>query len=119
MNRRIAMGILMLLMLMGCAKKLPRADLGVDVYLHPEAATPDDVLLQAAIQKKIAESLPGRAGLVHVRSIDKVIFLSGSVASSDDRKKAIDAAQNIDLKIDGQAIKPAGEIHSERLVVTR
>jgi hypothetical protein len=119
MNRRIAIVILMLPMLTGCPKKLPRADLGVDVYLHPEAAGPDDVLLQAAIQKKIAESMPGRSGLVHVRSIDRVIFLSGSVASDDDRKKTLDAARNIDLKIDGQAIKPAGEIHSERLVVTR
>jgi hypothetical protein len=106
-------------MLVGCPKKLPRADLGVDLYLHPEAASVDDVLLQAAIRKKIADSLPGRAGLVHVRSIDKVIFLSGSVASDDDRKKALDAAQSIDLKIDGQPIKPAGEIHSERLLVTR
>ena len=118
MNSRIAtLLLLVLLTLAGCAKKLPRADLGVDVYLHPEAAGVDDVLLQAAIRKKIAESLPG--GAVHVRVIDKVIFLSGSVASDEDRVKAIDAAKNLDLRIDGQAIRPAGEVHAERLVTTR
>ena len=119
MNGRIATVFPLLLMLTGCAKTLPRADLGVDVYLHPEAASVDDILLQAAIQKKIGESLPGRAGLVHVRATDRIIFLSGSVASDDDRKKAIEVARNVDLKLDGKAIQPSGEIHSERLLVTR
>jgi hypothetical protein len=119
MNWRIATIILIFPMLVGCGNKLPRADFGVDIYLHPEAASVDDLLLQAAIQKKIAESLTGRAGLIHVRAIDKVIFLSGSVPFDDDLKKAIEAARNIDLKLDGKAIQPAGEIHSERLLVTR
>jgi osmotically-inducible protein OsmY len=119
MNWRIATVFPLLLMLTGCAKKLPRADLGVDVYLHPEAASVDDILLQAAIQKKIGDSLPGRAGLIHVRALDRMIFLSGSVASDDDLKKAIEAARNIDLKVDGKAIQPSGEIHSARLLVTR
>jgi hypothetical protein len=118
MNWRIATVFLILLTLVGCANKLPQADFGVDLYLHPEAANVDDLLLQAAIQKKIAESLAGRAGLVHVRSIDKVIFLSGSVNSEDDLKKAVAAARNIDLKVDGKAIQPSGEIHSERLLVS-
>jgi len=48
-----------------------------------------------------------------------IVFLSGSVASDDDRKKAIESARNIDLKVDGKAIQPSGEIHSERLLVTR
>jgi hypothetical protein len=117
MNWRIATVFPLLLMLTGCAKKLPRADLGVDVYLHPEAASVDDVLLQAAIQKKIGDSLPGRAGLVHVRAIDKVVFLSGSVASDGDLKKALEVVKNIDLKVDGTAIRPS-EIHSERLLVS-
>jgi hypothetical protein len=119
MNWRIATVGFILLMLVGCGNKLPQADFGVDIYLHPEAASVDDLILQAAIQKKIAESLAGRAGLVHVHAIDKVIFLSGSVASDDDLKKAVDAARTIDLKVDGKAIQPAGEIHSERLLVTR
>src|SRR6476646_9913230 len=119
MNWRIATVFPLLLLLTGCAKTLPRADLGVDVYLHPEAASVDDILLQAAIQKKIGDSLPGRAGLVHVRALDRIVFLSGSVASEDDLKKAIASAQNIDLKVDGKPIQPAGEIHSERLLVTR
>ena len=83
----------------------------MDVYLHPEAASVDDILLQAAIQKKIGDSLPGRSGLVHVRAVDRIVFLSGSVASEDDLKKAIASATNIDLKVDGKAIQPAGEIH--------
>jgi osmotically-inducible protein OsmY len=119
MNWRIATTFALLLLLTSCAKTLPRADLGVDVYLHPEAATVDDILLQAAIQKKIGESLPGRSGLVHVRAVDRIVFLSGSVATDDDLKKAIASASNIDLKIDGKPIQPAGEIHSERLLVTR
>ena len=119
MNWRIATVFPLLLMLTGCAKKLPEASLGVDVYLHPEAASVDDILLQAAIQKKIGDSLPGRAGLVHVRAVDRIVFLSGSVASDDDRKKAIESARNIDLKVDGKAIQPSDDVHSERLLVTR
>ena len=119
MNWRIATVFPLMLMLTGCAKKLPEASLGVDVYLHPEAASVDDILLQAAIQKKIGDSLPGRAGLVHVRAVDRIVFLSGSVASDDDRKKAIESATNIDLKVDGKAIQPSGDVHSERLLVTR
>ena len=119
MNWRIATLFPLLLMLTGCAKKLPEASLGVDVYLHPEAASVDDILLQAAIQKKIGDSLPGRTSLVHVRAVDKIVFLNGSVASDDDRKKAIESATNIDLKMDSKAIQPSREIHSERLLVTR
>jgi hypothetical protein len=109
---------LLVVLLAGCQKNPPRVDLGVDLYLHPEAASTDDVILQAAIRRKILEALAPKAGLVHVRVVDGVVFLSGSVPSDQDRKKADEIARTIDVRIDGKAIKPA-DVRLDRLLVAR
>ena len=86
MNWRIATVFPLLLMLTGCAKKLPEASLGVDVYLHPEAASVDDILLQAAIQKKIGDSLPGRAGLVTSRMAESRSRWGASITPASEQR---------------------------------
>lgn len=104
--------------LAACQKNPPRVDLGVDLYLHPETATAEDAILQAAIRRQIVEALKPNAGLVHVRVIDKIVFLSGSVASDQDRMKAETIARNIDVRVNGTAIQPT-DLHLERLQVAK
>ena len=96
----------LLLILVGCSQRPPRIDLGVDLYLHPEAASSDDAILQAAIRRRIVEELKPGGGLVHVSAIDRTIFLSGSVKSAEDREKAKAVAENIKILIDGKPLQP-------------
>jgi hypothetical protein len=100
---------------LGCPKK-PVVSLGVDLYLHPEASTPDDVMLQAAISKKIGTELAPHGGLVHVQVVESVVFLSGSVVSDGDRQKAHAIAQDINLSLDGVRIATKG-VHDDKLAV--
>jgi hypothetical protein len=109
--------VFLALLAVGCQKK-PVVNLGVDLYVHPEASTPDDILLQAAISKKIAKELAPNGGLVHVQVVESVVFLSGSVVSDGDRQKAEAIAQGIDLRLDGVRIETKG-VHADKLAVAR
>ena len=113
MIRRVAIPLL-LLTLVSCSQRPPRVDLAVDLYLHPEAAGSDDAILQAAIRKRIVEELKPNGGLVHVRVIDKTVFLSGSVRTEADRQKAKSIAEDIKILIDDTQLKP-GKVEIERL----
>ena len=117
MRRFIALP-LMLLTMISCSQRPPRIDLGVDLYLHPEAASSDDAILQAAIRKRIVEELRPNGGLVHVRVIDKTVFLSGSVKTDADRENAKSIAEKISIVIDGNPVKP-GRVEVERLMASR
>jgi hypothetical protein len=108
--------LLLVVPLAACRKNPPRVDLGVDLYFHPESAGIDDVILQAAIRRSIVEGLSPKAGLVHVRVVDGVVFLTGSVSSEQDRSKAGEIARTIDIRIDGKQIKPA-EVRLDRLEI--
>jgi hypothetical protein len=110
--------LLLLLTLVGCRKNPPRVDLGVDLYLHPESAGVDDVILQAAIRRSILEGLAPKAGLVHVRVVEGVVFLTGSVFSEQERSRAAEIARTIDIRIDGKQLKPA-EVRLDRLEVAQ
>jgi osmotically-inducible protein OsmY len=94
-------------MLAGCSERANRVDLGVDVYLHPQSGTADDLILQAAIRKKLAEDLPANSGNVYVRVVERNVFLSGTVKSQDVKALAVKAAETVDVRIDGNPIKPA------------
>ncbi|HXM40271.1 MAG TPA: BON domain-containing protein [Bryobacteraceae bacterium] len=98
----------------GCQKK--PVVLGVDLYVHPEASTPDDIMLQAAISKEIAKDLAPNGGLVHVQVVECVVFLSGSVVSDGDHQKAHAIAQDINLSLDGVRIATKG-VHDDKLHV--
>jgi osmotically-inducible protein OsmY len=81
-------------------------DLGVDLYLHPQSGTAEDLILQAAIRKKVLDTLPRNSGIVYVRVVDKIVFLTGSVKSPEIRDLVRDAAEKIDIRIDGTPLKP-------------
>ena len=116
MNWRCAV-LFLALLAAGCQKK-PTVNLGVDLYVHPEASTTDDIMLQAAIRRKIAKELAPNAGLVHVQVVERVVFLSGSVVSDADRQKANVIAHDIDLRLDGVRIETK-DVHDDRLAVAK
>jgi osmotically-inducible protein OsmY len=88
----------------------------VDLYLHPQSGTPEDLILQAAIRKKVAEAVPQGSGTVYVRVIDRIVFLSGSVKSEEMRTRARQAAESIDIRLDGTPLKPQS-VHADEIAV--
>ena len=116
--KRFVVPPVLLLLLVGCSQRPPRVDLGVDLYLHPEAASGDDAILQAAIRRRIVEELKPNGGLVHVSAIDRTIFLSGSVKSDADREKAKSVAENIRIVIDGKPLQPV-RVEVSRLIAAK
>jgi len=104
-NLTIRVAVLAALMLLvGCHKK-NTIGLDVDVYLHPEAAAPDDQLLQTAIQKQINQDGVTKNSLIHVRVVDRIVFLTGTVRTQAEKQKANEIAQGISITVNEVAIK--------------
>ena len=100
-------GVLVLCLLtasVGCHRKNAVA-IDVDVYLHPEAADSEDLLLQTAIQKQFDENPATRDRLIHVRVVDKIVFLSGTVESQKEKAAAEAIARNTSVAVNGVTIK--------------
>ncbi len=92
----------------GCSRQQrPLAALDVNLYLHPEAAGADDLILQTAIQKRLAASELTRAAAIHVRVIDRTVFLSGDVDSAKTKEEAAKIAEATEITLNGESIKPS------------
>jgi len=66
------------ILLSGCRKNSPALNFSIDLYLHPEAGSSDDILLQTAIRKNLAaEPLTARG--VYARVLDGHAALYGSL----------------------------------------
>jgi osmotically-inducible protein OsmY len=96
--------ILAILTLAGCRKKSTIA-LNVDLYLHPEAATSDDLLLQTAIQKQLSSNDITKNSLIHVRVVDRIAFLNGSVGTQSEKQRANEIAQAVAVTVDQVTIR--------------
>jgi osmotically-inducible protein OsmY len=103
-------------LLTGCSQRPARVDLGVDLYLHPQSGSAEDLILQAAIRKKIAETLPKNAGVVYVRVESGIVFLTGAVKSEAAKAQAREAAEKVDVRLDGAPLKPK-DVHAEGVTV--
>ncbi len=103
---RLMLTAIVLALTAGCGGRPARVDLGVDLYLHPDASSPEDLILQAAIRRKLVNALPDDSGAVYVRVIDGVVFLTGSVRSAQVKSRVQELAENIDVALDGQPLKP-------------
>jgi hypothetical protein len=84
-----------------CGERPARIELGVDVYLHPDSASPDDVLLQTAIARRISEETRLAEEAIHVRSFETIVFLSGSVRDACASGAAGALAQATTVSVDG------------------
>jgi hypothetical protein len=92
--------------LAGCAKDTKTTvGLDVDLYLHPTSADPLDVLLQTAITKRLIDSSVTRLSLIHVRVDDRTVILTG-MATEQVRSEAERIAQQTELSLNGEAIRP-------------
>jgi hypothetical protein len=90
-----------LLVLSSCGGNPARVELGVDLYLHPDSASPDDVLLQTAIVKRISEDAELSGEAIHVRSFEEVVFLSGTVRDACSSGEAAEIARTTTVTVEG------------------
>jgi BON domain-containing protein len=107
-------GVLVLCLLTasaGCHRK-NAVGIDVDVYLHPEAADSEDLLLQTAIQKQFDENPAIRDKLIHVRVVDRIVFLSGTVESQKEKEAAEGIARNTSVAVNGVTIKASESVRS-------
>lgn len=97
-------------LLLGCRKK-SAIGLDVDLYLHPESASPDDVLLQVGIQKELSKNEDLR--LIHVRVVDEIVFLSGTVRKPDQKQTAGETAESTEIIVNNKDRVRAKEVRND------
>jgi hypothetical protein len=107
----IACTILLTTMALAGCSSSRKATLGleVDLYLHPTSADPMDVILQTAITKRLNESSVTKLSLIHVRVEDRTVILTGT-AKENVRDEAARIAQQTELTLNGESIRPKGTI---------
>lgn len=77
----------------------------MDLYLYPEAASNDDLLLQTAIRKQLDENTVTQNALIHVRVVDKMVFLTGAVDTEHEKDEAERLARNTTIVVNGVYLK--------------
>ncbi len=90
-----------LLCVAACGGKPARVDLGVDVYLHPDSAEPQDLILQAAIRERLDQIAAKRRDQVHIRVFHLTAFLSGAVKDPCSKDEAHHAAETTSVTVEG------------------
>jgi len=103
---------LLLVLVSGACHKKNTLGLDVDLYLYPEAAGPDDLLLQTAIRKQLDESAVTQNSLIHVRVVDKIVFLTGSVDTQLEKDEAERVARSTTVTVNGALLK-ASEVRDD------
>lgn len=104
-NLTICIAVLAALMLLAACHRKNVIGLDVDLYLHPEAANPDDLLLQTAIQRQINRDVTTKDSLIHVRVVERIAFLAGTVRTQAEKQKATEIAQAINVTVNDVVIK--------------
>jgi hypothetical protein len=87
MSRLVLLLTLILVVLTGCQKNPKLGTVAVDLYIHPESSSSEDVMLQTAIRGKL-EADAVTAGHVQVRVVELQVVLTGNVAKKDASDKA-------------------------------
>ena len=102
-------------LLCGCQKnqKLGRVD--VDLYIHPESASSDDILLQTAIRRGLDADEQTRQR-VHVRVVAMQIVLTGNVAKEPASRRASEIALETQVQINKGPVLQADSAHLKNLI---
>jgi hypothetical protein len=106
-TKQLAALVGMSVILAGCGSKNP-IRLDVDLYLHPQASQPTDLVLQAAIRKRLAKFQEKRSVIVHVRVLEGIVYLSGTAKTEKDIGKVDLIARTTEVtlhKVDGEDVK--------------
>jgi osmotically-inducible protein OsmY len=92
------------LTLSACGSRKNPIAVEMDLYLHPEAGSLDDLILKAAVQKRLTEGEGQERRGLHVRVSEAVVTLSGSVASDAERQRVERLARETRVEINGAVI---------------
>jgi hypothetical protein len=107
-------GLIVGAMLMsGCGAKKQTVGLDVDVYLHPSSSDSTDLLLQAGIDKRLADTPATKSSLIHVRVSGGIVTLTGTVKSPTVREAAGQIARETELTLNGTAIRVSNDIRNQ------
>ncbi len=91
--------MLLVVALPACKKNTKLGTVAVDVYVHPESSSSDDVMLQTAIRTKLdADALT--AGKVQIRVAGLLAVLTGDVSKKAASDRAEQIAHNTRVTID-------------------
>ena len=100
MPRRLLPLMMLLVALQPACRKNPQlGTLALDVYIHPESSSSDDVILQTAIRNKL-EADAMTAGHVQLRVAGLLVVLTGDVSKKEASDKAEQIARNTKVTID-------------------
>jgi hypothetical protein len=94
--------MLLAVALSACRKNPNLGTVAVDVFIHPESSSSDDVMLQTAIRNKLeADSMT--AGHVQIRVAGRLVVLTGGVSKKEAFDRAEQIARNTKVTIDTNA----------------
>jgi osmotically-inducible protein OsmY len=114
MTSRAGIGLIVsAVLLSGCASTKQTVGLDVDVYLHPSSSDSTDVLLQAGIDKRLADTPATKNSLIHVRVFGGIVTLTGTVKSQTIREVAEQITRETELTLNGTAIRVANDIRNQ------
>lgn len=116
-NRRLPAALLLAALGLpagGCGSSGKRTvGLDVDVYLHPTSSESNDILLQAGIDKRLAENESTKNGIVHVRVAGGTVTLTGAVKNSTIKDAAERIARETVVSLNGTPIRPEQNIRNQ------
>ena len=116
MNLRFAAVLALLaILLAGCQKNQQLGTVAVDLYIHPESASSDDILLQTAIRRGLDADEQTKQH-VHVRVVGMQVVLTGNVAKEIASKRASEIALATQVQINQGAVLKADDQHLKNLV---
>jgi len=111
--RAVVLLVLVSLSLPACRKNPPRLGVDVDLYLHPESASLNDTILEAAIRKRLHENQATRAAAIQVQVIQLVVFLRGNVETQQVSDAAAEIAHSTEAIVNGEPIKTLEPAHNQ------
>jgi osmotically-inducible protein OsmY len=113
-NQLFAIVLLSLTLMPACSGSQKKTlGLDVDVYVHPSSSDSADILLQAGIDRRLAEAETLRGSIIHVRVVGGVITLTGAVKSDALKRTAQEIAEHTDVKLNGVAIWPEKKVQNQ------
>ncbi|HZT28960.1 MAG TPA: BON domain-containing protein [Bryobacteraceae bacterium] len=97
--------LLLALACAGCRKNQTLGTLAVDIYLHPESGSSEDILLQTAIRENLVANAATERG-VYARVLNLQVVLTGSVSTASARDEAAKVAQGTRVTVNDKTLAP-------------
>lgn len=112
MSRYLLLVVMLLAVALSACQKNPKlGTVAVDVYIHPESSSSDDVMLQTAIRGKLdADNLT--AGFVQVRVAGALAVLTGNVSKKEASDRAEQIARNTRVTVDNDKPLAVGSVQN-------